>query len=477
MKRIFSLVLALLLFLPFFSGFAEEETASALYPVRENGLWGYVNRAGEVAIEPRYADAKGFRGGYALVYPVSDGPETERGSLCGIIDAPGEWVLPPAEWDILETDNYGRYIGGRDEGIYILWSEDKTGRDGFFDIPSGFFSGLIYDWVDGEWVGNVDAELACVEIDGLKGFVRRSTGESAIPCRYDPTKYYNFHGNYCVVKAVNTAFYEWTLIDRSGREIPMPDNCYAASVPLSEGDLESGLIPVREILAENGDNLYGDMDLNGNIVIAPQYTDAASFSEGLALVELSSGGSAVITPENEVVFVLPEDILLRRSDREYRHGLLKLAHCNEDDQLTYMAFVDRTGKEAFRLEIQDLFTAETPWENGTDTALYFTGTPAANSYNLFTEVRCGLFNARGEILTPPVFTLRDIEERLEFSEGLLPIIDADTGKTGYINDCGLWVIPPQYDDASSFRDGLALVEKDGKLMYIDHSGAVVWEER
>ena len=31
--------------------------------------------------------------------------------------------------------------------------------------------------------------------------------------------------------------------------------------------------------------------------------------------------------------------------------------------------------------------------------------------------------------------------------------------------------------AANFRDGLALVEKDGKLMYIDHSGAVVWEER
>ena len=27
------------------------------------------------------------------------------------------------------------------------------------------------------------------------------------------------------------------------------------------------------------------------------------------------------------------------------------------------------------------------------------------------------------------------------------------------------------------RDGLALVEMDSKLMHIDHSGAVVWEER
>ena len=54
MKRIFSLVLALLLFLPFFSGFAEEETASALYHRRENGIWGYTNRAGEAVTEPSW---------------------------------------------------------------------------------------------------------------------------------------------------------------------------------------------------------------------------------------------------------------------------------------------------------------------------------------------------------------------------------------------------------------------------------------
>ena len=30
---------------------------------------------------------------------------------------------------------------------------------------------------------------------------------------------------------------------------------------------------------------------------------------------------------------------------------------------------------------------------------------------------------------------------------------------------------------SAICNSLALVEKDGRLMYIDHSGAVVWEER
>ena len=42
---------------------------------------------------------------------------------------------------------------------------------------------------------------------------------------------------------------------------------------------------------------------------------------------------------------------------------------------------------------------------------------------------------------------------------------------------GLWVIPTQYNSASSFSDGLAQAEKDGTLMYIVHNRAVVWEKR
>ncbi len=33
------------------------------------------------------------------------------------------------------------------------------------------------------------------------------------------------------------------------------------------------------------------------------------------------------------------------------------------------------------------------------------------------------------------------------------------------------------NDRVSYQNGLAQIEKDGKLMYIDHSGAVVWEEK
>ena len=35
----------------------------------------------------------------------------------------------------------------------------------------------------------------------------------------------------------------------------------------------------------------------------------------------------------------------------------------------------------------------------------------------------------------------------------------------------------QSDSAASFSDGLALVGKDGKMMYIDNGGVMVREER
>ena len=66
-------------------------------------------------------------------------------------------------------------------------------------------------------------------------------------------------------------------------------------------------------------------------------------------------------------------------------------------------------------------------------------------------------------------------EGIEFSEGLHPV--KQNGLWGYIDENAQWVIPTQYDKAAGFSDGLALVEKDGKLMYIAHSGAVVWKER
>ncbi|HPO12187.1 MAG TPA: WG repeat-containing protein [Candidatus Hydrogenedentes bacterium] len=69
-----------------------------------------------------------------------------------------------------------------------------------------------------------------------------------------------------------------------------------------------------------------------------------------------------------------------------------------------------------------------------------------------------------------------------FSEGLAAIAtetrQVSSGgfsfkRWGYIDKTGAWVIPPQFDYARSFSEGLAAVEKDGKTGFIDKQGKFV----
>jgi len=63
----------------------------ALFPVKEGGKWGYVNREGEVAIEAKYDQAEAFREGLAVVEMGEGFPV--RG--WGYIDRRGEAVIAP----------------------------------------------------------------------------------------------------------------------------------------------------------------------------------------------------------------------------------------------------------------------------------------------------------------------------------------------------------------------------------------------
>ena len=99
MKRLM-LVWAIILCLIPLGGWAAEETASALYPIRENGLWGYMNRAGEVMIEPQWISAEAFSDGWAIV-------EAEDGM--GLICTSGMYAIQPS--DSIRIEEYDRRSG------------------------------------------------------------------------------------------------------------------------------------------------------------------------------------------------------------------------------------------------------------------------------------------------------------------------------------------------------------------------------
>lgn len=69
-------------------------------------------------------------------------------------------------------------------------------------------------------------------------------------------------------------------------------------------------------------------------------------------------------------------------------------------------------------------------------------------------------------------TVRRVDWAEPFGDTLTLLIKKD--KYGFINRyTGEVAIPVQYEDAWMFSEGLAAVEKDGKIMFIDHTGKVV----
>jgi hypothetical protein len=72
----------------------------------------------------------------------------------------------------------------------------------------------------------------------------------------------------------------------------------------------------------------------------------------------------------------------------------------------------------------------------------------------------GYIGPDGKWLIPPRF-----DDALPFSEGLAAVRvgDADTGRWGYIDTSGTFVIQPRFTGAFLFSKGLALVVEDDYL--------------
>lgn len=82
--------------------------------------------------------------------------------------------------------------------------------------------------------------------------------------------------------------------------------------------------------------------------------------------------------------------------------------------------------------------------------------------------RYGFVRPNGDTLVPPIY-----QQAWYFKDGLARI-RAD-GKWGFIDSTGAVAIPPRFDRAWDFEYGLALVEVDGKRGYVDAEGRYVWE--
>ena len=443
MKRLV-LVLLMILSLTPLGGMAEEEPSSFLYPIRENGLWGYMNRAGEVVIEPQWARAWPFEGSTALVSTAEDD------NSYGIIDRQAEWVLEP-EYNIYPMD----YLGRTPETGHGLYAVFKDGEMGYFDMDSCFFSGLQWDEV---WKAYTESPLLAItdpETDAT-GYVDRASGEQVIPGLYHTFYPALFYEGIAVVVYEYEESYEDEesgafMINEAGTIIPLPEGLKAVWGACAS----CGRVAIED---ENG--LKGFANLQGQIVIPPQYLYADDFCEDRATVQVDEGEWAIIGLNGEYIL---ENLTARPSD--YHHGVVT---AKQKDKL---ACFDDEGR---------LLPNRLPNMMDAGDGLLWAPVGETSQANPYWWSWC-LMDSEGHVLSEPGVSIQldypVFDQNGEcFSEGLQPVGDG-MGHWGYMNRQGKIAIAFQYDSADSFCNGLALVEKDGKLMYIDHGGAVVWEER
>lgn len=304
MKRMILICLMILCLVPLHTVAEQHPASTPLFPAEgENGLWGYADPEGTFIIAPQFDYAFGFRGNYAevVVFPEDySGDRNPWASDCsGLIDRDGQFVLEPVY--SIDAGYDQMFYGGRDTGIWIVTAgKDDSANPlmGWFDIPSGFFSGLLWDGVWG-WIS--DSRLIPVTDETFRsGYADRATGELVIPCRYnalDPSCFDGGVASVCPEEdsdgAKNKECSRWFLIDEKGAEIPLPEGIFA--VPY-EGAHDGRIMVADHENAqpyEDG-NLYGYADAQGSLVMEPQFIQAQHFYEGLAAVQFREGDWGLI---------------------------------------------------------------------------------------------------------------------------------------------------------------------------------------
>jgi len=316
----------------------EQATADVveLFPIVQDGKWGYINKAGTIVIEPQHECAWDFTEGLARV---------QVNKRRGFIDKTGKMVVEP---------KYG-----------MAWA---------------FSEGLAAVFVGGQVWG----DFMNLRGSGAWGYIDR-TGKLVI--RADFAKAGDFHEGFAATYKGD----KWGFTDKDGKWAPLHgpgcrpgdfsqglaavsdggktpkwgyvnsevkmviETRFAGAGPFSEG---LAAIAVAEETVTKDDKgtekkttvaKWGFMDKTGNIVIQPQFGNAGVFSDGLAGVQIKDNKWGCINKEGKVAIEPQFDFVAPFSEGKARvvsggkHG-----------------FIDKTG----RLVIEPKFQLAWDFSNG-----------------------------------------------------------------------------------------------------------------
>ncbi len=454
----------------------------------ENCQWSYLDTTGAFVKAPAYDFAEDFTHGVGIV---------QRNGRWGMIDRTGKQIIP-CRYDGLE------FLENTNNQILRLYVQQT--RYGLIDT-----SGRLCVRADFDEIGRFSENRLSVLRDGRWGFVD-AEGNEVVPCRFQEVKPYS--EGLAAVKLGR----QWGFIDKMGNTV-IPFRYLRAGnfrsgkawVYRSQGvgyinpngdevipfqfdrafDFEGGVARVvidqkyglinsagefvlrprfNEIRAfdRNGRAVvsygrqrvrYGLIDATGNLVTHRAYTFIGPFAEGLAVVKDREQYGYINTEGQEV---LPLEYSKAAPFSEGRAAVQRDGYCG---------YIDRSGNQLVPFE----FTRCKDFQDGK--AVVYQGMRKA-----------GLVNHDGQLVLEPSINrllnfregrglVRDeryrfyyitetsgryhhyYERASEFRNGVA-VVQVD-GKWGVINQRGMELVPPKYDKIESFDDGYAKVKVEG----------------
>ena len=238
------------------------------------------------------------------------------------------------------------------------------------------------------------------------------------------------------------------FIDRRGKEVINLGADYTMAQHFSEG-----LAAVQK----KSTGKWGFINKKGKLVIDAKFNLVFFFSEGLALAEIAKDDKILAGYiDRSGNFALSPQFIAGIPFAENR-AMVASNNLNE------FQIIDRQGQV-----IKENLAIGCHVEKGFSEGLLSTYLRIGQGF--FSGYLCGYIDREGKVVIPPQF-----DDAYPFSEGLANVQIG--GKWGYINKQGEMVIEPKFDEPSSFKNGLALVSAKPLVpqAYINTSGEYVWK--
>ena len=310
------------------------ENAIELFPIMQNRKMGYINRSGEVVIQPQFDYALPFTEGLAVACIYGNSRK------CGYIDETGKFVISPQFGDALRFS----------EGLAAVMIENKFGyidKTGKYIINPQFSSGPGRINPFSTFSGG----LGLVRVADKFGYIDKS-GKISINPQFENAM--PFFDGLAAVRIGD----KWGYIDTEGKISINPQ-------------FEDAQPFINDLSAVKVGKQYGYIDKTGKIVINPQFYYALPFSDdGLAAVILnekklgfiSKDGKYIISPQfsSPKIFGFINEAFLITSDLgklSFSEGLAPVRISDKDE---FTGYIDKTGK----IVINSQFFEASPFYGG-----------------------------------------------------------------------------------------------------------------